>query len=451
MEYGILCLLPVIIVLVVALITRDTILSLFAGTASGFILLGNGSISYTYSHFIEVMQSVMADSFTITILTAICLFGALIALLTKSGGVAGFAKFTEKYIKGRKTSLLCTWLLGIIVFVDDYLNSLAVGTAMKAITDRFKVSREMLCYIVNSTGSTVCAIIPISGWGIFMVSQISAVETGLNLSPFDTFVHSIPFITYGWVATLIVIFFCIGIIPLYGPMKKIEQETLQSGIVHVEGDDAQEEINIPVEKRRAVNFLLPLTVLAAITVVTGDMVLGAILAIAAGIVLYVPQKLFSIKECWGTLMTGMQEMFSMLLVIIFAYLLQAANAELGLTDWVISHTEVFLTASVFPLVVFIIAGLLSFATGTYWTLSTILFPIVVPLGVSLDVNIFLVIGSLISGCTVGAQICMYSDCVILASMSCGTTPAQYFRTSAPLVALPIAITAIAYIVLGFVM
>lgn len=451
MEYGILCFLPVIIVLITAILTRDTLISLGAGVVCGFILLGKGNPAQIYSHLIETLHVVLAEEFTITILVAICLFGAMIALVTRSGGVAGFSKFTEKFIKGRKSALICTWILGIIVFVDDYLNSLAVGTAMKAVTDRFKVSREMLCYIVNSTGSTVCAVLPISGWGIFMISQIASVDTGLDLTPYQTFVHSMPFIVYGWIATFIVVLFCLKIIPVYGPMKKVEQQTLETGVVHIEG--AQEDAEIPVEhgKRRAINFLAPLFMLAGVTVMTGDMVMGAMLAIILEVAMYLPQKIIGLKEVWNTAINGMGDMFSMLLIIIFAYMLQAANAELGLTEWVIEHTESLLTPTIYPLVVFLLAGILSFATGTYWSLSTILFPLVVPLGLSLGVNVFLIIGSLISGCIVGAQICMYSDCVILASMSCGTTSAQYFRTSAPLVALPIVITGIIFVVLGVVM
>ena len=164
MSFGFWALIPVIVILVFALITKDTFISLFLGVAVGFIMIAGGNPVKAFSGFMDSLYKVMTDSNTAWVLMICALFSSVIFLITESGGVLGFSNLAEKVLKTRTMTLIGTWVLGIIVFVDDYLNCLAVGAAVRKIADRQRISREMIAFIVNATGVTVCAIVPFSSW-----------------------------------------------------------------------------------------------------------------------------------------------------------------------------------------------------------------------------------------------------------------------------------------------
>ena len=312
---------------------------------------------------------------------------------------------SEKILKTRKMSMLGTWILGIIVCVDDYLNCLAVSAAVRKITDNEKVSREMLAYIINSTGVTVCAIIPFSSWAAFMGGLMEKSDMLGGYSVSGAYIHTIPFMLYGWLAVICVPLFILKVIPLFGPMKKAENRALTTGEVFSPEAKAQlgelpdEELKFKNKKCRAINFLAPILLVAVLTVTTEDLLIGVFAALALCFIMYLPQRLMTAKEYFNNIMAGLQ----------------------------------------------------SFASGSFWGLAAIAFPIVGSLSAALGVSPLLCGGALISAVAFGGHICLYSDTVILTSASTQITNAEYFRTSAPLVAVPFAIAAIGFIALGFVM
>lgn len=168
MSFGVWSLFPVLIIIVFALWTKDTFISIFIGVIVAFMMHAKGNPIVAFNEFLDTLYKVMTSNVTAWVLLVCGLFGSLIMLVTEAGGALGFSNLCEKFLKTRKAALLGTWLLGIIVCVDDYLNSLAVGAAVRKVTDREKVSREMVAFIVNSTGVTVCAIVPFSSWAAFM-------------------------------------------------------------------------------------------------------------------------------------------------------------------------------------------------------------------------------------------------------------------------------------------
>ena len=312
---------------------------------------------------------------------------------------------SEKILKTRKMSMLGTWILGIIVCVDNYLNCLAVSAAVRKITDNEKVSREMLAYIINSTGVTVCAIIPFSSWAAFMGGLMEKSDMLGGYSVSGAYIHTIPFMLYGWLAVICVPLFILKVIPLFGPMKKAENRALTTGEVFSPEAKAQlgelpdEELKFKNKKCRAINFLAPILLVAVLTVTTEDLLIGVFAALALCFIMYLPQRLMTAKEYFNNIMAGLQ----------------------------------------------------SFASGSFWGLAAIAFPIVGSLSAALGVSPLLCGGALISAVAFGGHICLYSDTVILTSASTQITNAEYFRTSAPLVAVPFAIAAIGFIALGFVM
>ncbi|MEG0924353.1 MAG: Na+/H+ antiporter NhaC family protein [Anaerovoracaceae bacterium] len=457
MEFGLFSLIPVIVIIVFALITKDTFISLFLGVVTGFIMVAGGNPLKAFNGFLDSLYVVMTDSNTAWVLLICGLFGSLIMLITEAGGALGFSNLAEKFLKTRTAALMGTWILGIIVCVDDYLNSLAVGAAVRRITDKEKVSREMVAYIVNSTGVTVCAIIPFSSWAAFMGGLMKKSDMLDGLSVAGAYLHTIPFMVYGWLAVICVPLFILKVIPLFGPMKKAEKRAMETGEVFSAETKAQlgelpnEELKFKDKKCRAINFLAPIVLVAILTVTTEDLLIGVFAAIALCFVMYLPQKLMTIKEYFNNIMGGLSDMFSMLVIIILSYVLIEVNGQLGLVDFIVGVALKAVNPAFLPATIFVVIGLLSFASGSFWGLAAIAFPIVGPLSVALGVSPFLCAGALISAVAFGGHICMYSDTVILASASTQVTNAEYFRTSAPLVMVPFVLATIGFIILGFVM
>ena len=456
--YGIISIIPILVIIVSALITKRTMESILFGAIVGFIILAGGNPLDTFEGFLDALYVVMTDEDCVWVFLVVVLFGSLIALMEQAGGVFGFSRLTEKLIKGRKSSLIGTWVLGIIVYVDDYLNCLAVGSAMRSITDRNKVSREMLAYIINSTGVTVCAIVPFSTWGAFMGGLMEKNNVGgEGVSAFSAYTSTIPFVVYGWFAIIVVPLFCLKIIPLFGPMKRAEERALSTGeVFSAESkqkltDDAFQEPPVPQEKRRALNFIVPILIVAAITIWMDEILYGIFAAIIACMIMYLPQRLMNLYQYFSAVVKGIVEMTPVVIIIILAYALQEANDGLGLTDFVIDGALKAVNPAFLPMTIFVVVGLLSFASGTFWGLAMIAFPIVAPLAEALGANPFLCAGAIISAVCFGGHICIYSDTVILTAASTQSSNVDYFKTSFPLVAVPAVLSVIGFLILGFVM
>ena len=455
MSFGFWSLIPVIVIIVFALITKDTFISLFLGVATGFIMVAGGNPIKAFNGFLETLTEVMTDDNTAWVLLICGLFGSLIMLITEAGGALGFSRLAERFLKTRTASMIGTWILGIIVCVDDYLNCLAVGAAVRKITDKERVSREMLAYIINSTGVTVCAIIPFSSWADFMGGLMEKADMLGGYSVSGAYIHTIPYMLYGWLAVICVPLFILKVIPLFGPMKSAERRALDTGEVFSAQTKAQlkalpdEELKFKGKKCRAFNFLAPIILVAVLTVTTEDLLIGVFAALALCFVMYLPQRLMSVKEYFNNIMAGLADMFSMLVIIILSYTLIEVNGQLGLVQFVVDIALKAVNPALLPATIFIVIGLLSFASGSFWGLAAIAFPIVGPLAAALGVNPLLCGGALISAVAFGGHICLYSDTVILTSASTQVTNAEYFRTSAPLVGVPFVLAAIGFVIMGF--
>ena len=448
-HFGALSLIPALVVIVTALLTRRTLEPLLLGSIVGFIILEGTGFFYAW---LDAVYVVMMDATTAWVILVCGLFGSLVALLEKSGGAKGFSSLASKYLKSRKSSLIGTWILGIIVFIDDYLNALAVGTAMRRITDNYGVPREFLAYVINSTGATVCVLIPFATWSAFMAGQLEAsgaAEAGMGTA---TYISSIPFILYGWVAVIIVPLFILKVIPVWGPMKKAEQRVLETGQTFPDSTKdlmlEQEEEEEPGQKYRAMNFVIPMLVLAAGVFITSDMLIGVILGIVSCIVLFAPQRLMKPSEFGDTAVRGFSDMVLVLAIVCAAFFLQQANDALGLTPYVIEKVEPILSPALLPAITFIVIGLLAFATGSFWGVAAIAFPIIVPLATTMDVNILMACGAVISGAAFGSHSCFYSDAATLTSAAAQIRNSDYARTVLPLLVLPFALGIIAFLILG---
>lgn len=455
MDYGALCLVPVAILLVTAIILKDTFVSLLLGTIASFLILYGFHPMATLEGFVNTIYAVMMNEDNVWVYVIVAVFGALIALLEDSGGALGFAGMAKKFLKTRKQTLIGTWILGIIIFVDDYLNCLAVGAATRNLCDEQKISREMLAFIVNSTGVTVCAIVPISSWGAFMGSQMETSGLTGGLSAFSAYCAALPYVLYGWLAVIFVALYCLNIIPLFGPMKQAEAQAM-AGKAAVSGETGDSslpsaETRFSGKKCRAINFIIPLLALVFLTVWLDDLALALFPTVVICFILYIPQRILKPMAFMQSLQRGINEMAGVILVIILCYAFMSANEELGLTDFVINAALKALNPALLPVTLFLVIGALSFASGSFWGLAAIAFPIAAPLASAMGVNPFLCAGAIISGVCFGGHICVYSDTVLLTAASTNTTPVAYLKTSFPLIIPAVVISALGYLVLGFVL
>jgi Na+/H+ antiporter NhaC len=450
-HYGILSLIPAAVVIISALLSRRTLEPLLLGSVVGFIILAGKGFFYAW---LDAVYAVMMNGTTVWVILVCGLFGSLVALIEKSGGASGFSEIASKYIKGRKASLIGTWILGIIVFIDDYLNALAVGTAMRKITDKYGVPRELLAYVINSTGATVCVIIPFSTWSAFMAGQMESAGAAAVGMGTAAYIDTIPYILYGWIAVLVVPLVILKVVPVWGPMKKAEQRVLETGqtfpettahLASVE-EESQESF---AKKPKAMNFIIPMLVLGVTVVITSDMLIGVIFGLVSCVLLCAPQRLMKAADFGDTAVKGFQDMVLVLAIVCAAFFLQQANDALGLTPYVIEIVEPILSPALMPAISFLVIGLLSFATGSFWGVAAISFPIIVPLATSMDVNVLIACGAVISGTAFGSHSCFYSDAVTLTCSSSQITNSDYARTVLPLLALPLALGFAAFLVVGF--
>lgn len=452
MDYGIISLIPMLTALVLAILTRDAVLSLFLGAVIGCILLAGGNPINSYQIFINTLYEQFTSSDFIWLAVIIAFFGALIVLLRKSGSVLGFAKVAERVVNTREKSMFATYILGIIIFIDEYLNNLVVGTAMSAITDKFKVSREMLTFLVTSTGATVCAFLPMSSWGVFMGGQMEAVDMVPGMSATQMFVRTMPFIFYGILSVILVPLLILKIVPIYGPLKKAEEHAMCSDtIINAYDETMIEGYDIPEEKRRLVNFLIPIFILAAIVIFNGDMTIAILVTVILTVILLAVQKIKTLMQSCGLIMEGMTEMFSMLILVGVSYMLNSVNAQLGMTDFVINTFTSHIPTALFALFTFLITFVLAFGTGTFWGIALVAFPILIPAAQAIDANVFLTAGAIISGVTMGAHTCFFGDTVILACSTTKISTMDYSKCAIPICIIPFAVSAVLYIICGIVL
>lgn len=450
-HYGIISLIPAFSVLVLALITKRTFEALVGGTLLGFIILNKQDF---FGAFINSSLKVMGDP-TIGWIILVCgLFGSLIALLVKSGGAIAFGNFLIRYVKSKKSALMTTWLLGLVIFIDDYLNALTVSSAMKKVTDKFRVSREMLAYVVDSTAAPVCVLVPFSTWAIFvsgLLEKTEAAEAGQGLS---VYISAIPYMVYGWVAIVVVPLVALAIIPVFGPMKKSEQRASETGEVVPPGTgkiDALEDdvAEAAKENPKLYNFLVPIVLLIFATwYFDVDALKGVVIAIVAAIIMYLVQKVMSMDEIFDTIFEGFKTMVFPLGIVVVSFMLKEVNDGLGLTNYVIETVKPLMSGSMLPVVTFLSLSVITFATGSFWGVYAVSFPIVIPLALALDANLALAIGAVISSGAFGSHSCFYGDSTVLSATGSGCKPIDHSLTQIPYALLTAAISAVIFVILG---
>lgn len=452
-NYGLLTLLPPIVVIVFALLTRKTFEALIIGAVIGYIIAyGTGF----FGPFLDGLLGVIADDMWMFV--TLGLFGSLVVLLQKSKGTLGFAGIVQKLASSRKKSLIATWILGILIFMDDYLNILTLSAAMRDVSDRQKTPREMLAYVIDSTGAPVCVLIPISTWAIFYAGVVGD-QAGMEAygSGMDIYIQSIPFIFYGWTAIIVVPLVILGIIPLLFGMKKAHQRVETTGRVYSEvsdkyndGIDTRDELIKGEIKGNVWNFLIPILVVVGVTLYTEDMLVGLIVSIIVALVMYLPSKTMTFSDFSDHFSSGFASMIPMLFILAGAFLIKASMDTIGLPEYVINAVLPLMNVALFPAITFIVVSALSFVTGSNWGIPALTVPILIPLALAAGANPILAFAAIVSGGTFGSHACFYSDATVLTSRSCGIENLEHAFTQIPYAIISAVIAVILFLISGFV-
>ena len=446
-DYGLLSLVPVLVVIVSAIITKRALEPLILGTLVGFVILAkeNFVVAYLDSLYGELGES----SYYIIIFG---LFGIYIHLLEKANAISGFTKVGLRFARNKKKAGFLAWIMGLVFFLDNYFSILGAGISNREIADKNKMSREMFSFAINAVACCTCVLVPLSLWGVFMSGQIETtlgIDTGMGLSEI---VKSIPFMFFAWVLLVFVLLYQFRIIKPFGPMKKAEERTETTGAVLPEDLAAQAPANSDEDEKpvNILNFIIPMASLIAVTLITQELTYGLIVGIVLCFILYIAQKLITAAEAFDAICKGFEEMFVVTALVISAFVLQNANDELGLAPFVVNSVVNVISAPLLPVIAFVLLMVLGFVTGSFWGMAAVCFPIMLPLAQALDANIYLTIGAVIAGCAAGSATCFYGDSVTL---TCGLTKIRnidYLRNALPMLIPPIIVTIIIYIAAGFI-
>ena len=456
MEYGLWTLLPIVVVVGLALATRRTLEPLIAGSLVAYIIVAGWHFPTAWA---DAFFNVASNREYQWVFMVCALFGSLIALLGASHGTMGFSKWLRKLCRGPKSTLLVTWIMGVLIFVDDYLIIMTVSTSMQRLSDHHKVPREALTYIIDSTGAPVCALLPFSTWAVFFAAMFYAeagvAELGFG-SPINTFLHIIPFIFYAIFAVIMVPLFCLGIAPKMGYMKKAYDRVRKTGMTYSEESkdlNLEEDEDDPAEhvKGSAMDFLLPIIILIGLSVFTGDIFLAVLGAIATCLLLYIPRKKMSLTRFCDLAMHGFCNLIPTVAVIFFAFVMQEAMMDIDIASYVVSVIKPIMSAPLFPAITFLLVAALNFSTGSVWGIPAIVSPIIMPLCFTLGANPLVTMGAIISGAVLGSHACFYSSATVLTSSCCKIQNMDHALSQFPYAAVTAALSTAAYLICGFVM
>ncbi len=454
--YGVISLLPVAVILAIAIATRRTLFAMFCGTIIGSIILA-GNLTGVLDTWFTHVYGAMANPTLQWLCLVVAVFGMLIVLYERTNAVKEFALWARKFIKTEKQALFGTIGLGLIVFIDDYLNNLTVSTTMKGLTDDLRIPRSRLGYLVNTVAAPVCILVPVSSWAVYYAGLLEAEGLTANGSGMGAYIQAIPLTFYAWAILLVAILSTIGIIPPLGLIKKDTQRARETGNVFPEGivppsQNIEENEELSKLKPQPFMFLIPLVVMIIVTLLMESQVLiGAIAGVATLAILGLLTKKIKFFKLLEACFDGVASMTFVILLTVLAFSVQGINLELMLTEYVIDITLPVMQGAFLPAVVFVVCAIYGYTTGCFWDLAIIIVPIVIPLANAMGVDPILAAAAIFSGTAFGSNTCLYGDGVILCSQGVEIKPVHLMLATLPYAAIAGGISLVLYLIAGFVM
>lgn len=447
-SYGLWSLLPVAVVVATAIYTKRTVESLFIGVLVG-LLMTQPPAEFVPS-LAGIFLTVFQNDTVAWIFIACGLMGSMIALVTYGGGADAFGNWLSNKVSSRKGTLFSTMGLGLVIFIDDYLNALTIGSSMRKATDKVKVSREFLAYVVDSTAAPVCIILPFSTWAVFFSGLLEENGVAAEGKGIDLFISAIPYMIYAWVCLVIVALVINRNIPLLGKMKAAEQRVAETGEVVSQEDAQLDQAEQPsASNSNMLNFFVPIGALIFFTwYFSIDIMAGAIAAIFLTVALYTVQNLLPMSKMFDAIMSGFIGMIAPLGTLFCGFMLAEVNNSLGTTSYVIEAASTMMTAQLLPAIVFLSMAALAFATASFWGIFVVGMPIVMPLALAVNADIPLVVGALISASAFGSHACFYGDSTVLSAKACGISPMNHALTQLPYTLIAAALSTVFFLALA---
>lgn len=472
---------PPVIAIGLALITKEVYSSLFVGILSGGIIYAAASGTGFEGTFKAVVQdgliTNLSNAYNVGILVFLVVLGIIVVLMNKAGGSRAYGEWAAAHIKGRRGAALSTFFLGVLIFVDDYFNCLTVGSVMRPITDKHNISRSKLAYLIDSTAAPICIIAPISSWAAAVSGTVEGVN-GISL-----FINTIPYNLYAFLTILMVIFISASDTD-YGPMK-IHEDNAKNGDIFTTQNNTYEQDAQPVTERgRVIDLILPVAVLIVFCVVgmiyTGgffsgtDFVtafancdaayglsLGSISALIVIIAYYMFRRVLKFNECMDSIAAGFKQMVPAILILTFAWTLKTMTNHLEAGAFVSGVVQSATALSVLlPVILFVVAIGLAFATGTSWGTFGILIPIVTSVFEAELANVaqtgeipsmvIICISACLAGAVCGDHCSPISDTTIMASTGAQCDHVNHVSTQLPYALTVAAVCIVGYLLSGFV-
>ncbi len=464
-------LVPPVVAIALALITKEVYSSLFVGIVVGGLFYSNFSFEGTISHvFDNGFLSVLSDSYNVGILIFLVILGVIVSLMNRAGGSAAFGRWASSKIKSRAGAQLATIALGVLIFIDDYFNCLTVGSVMRPVTDKHKISRAKLAYIIDSTAAPVCIIAPISSWAAAVTGFVEG-EDGFSL-----FIQAIPYNFYALLTILMIIILAVSSID-YGPMAKHEKNAAEKGdlfttpgrpYANVEGVRS-------IGRGTVIDLILPIICLIVCCVIgmlyTGDffngadfvtafsnsdasrgLAMGSFFGLVFTILFYTLRRVMRFEECMSCIPDGFKSMVPAILILTCAWTLKAMTDSLGAAEYVASIMGGCAKGllNLLPAFIFLVGCGLAFATGTSWGTFGILIPIVVSVFSNSNPTLMVIsISACMAGAVCGDHCSPISDTTIMASAGAQCEHVNHVSTQLPYALTVAAVSFLTYIVAGF--
>jgi Na+/H+ antiporter NhaC len=463
MNYGWLSLIPPLLAILLAFLTREPVFSLAVACLTGVLLMGQGA-----GGFPELLAGALGNrDFMWVCLIEICI-GILVAFYQRCGAVNMFSQKVKFITKTRRQTQFLGWILGMFIFFSDYFSPLFVGPVMRKLTDRHKISREKLAYICDSTSAPVSVLAPITGWAVY-ISGLLLVSTGYVVSKeaaMSLFIKSIPFNFYAILSVIMVGLITLKLLPDFGPMRKAERRAMETGQVLRPGSVpmmSSELTNLQVsEKGRPniwLNFFTPVLIVIAFNIgsfiLTGQArVLNSFMLAAAtlGVIMFF-QRVDNLSGMMKSMLAGIKGVMPAVLILAFAYAINSVSREMGTAQYIINVTRGWFNPGLLPILVFMLSAFISFSTGTSWGTYAIVIPIAVPLAFEFSQGQVspLVLGTIAAtagGGVFGDHCSPLSDTTVLSSLGSACDHMDHVRTQISYALAVAFIACVIYLIIG---
>lgn len=454
--FGALCLLPPLVVIIVAILSKRAFEPLLIGSFVGYLIIDKAN---AFSLFTGAITKALKDDSMVWIILVCGMYGAVIELLVRSGATIAFGEYVSQFIKSKKQALLAVWAVGFFMFLDDYMSSLSVGNTMKSVTDKFKISRLKLAYLVNTTAVPVCVIVPLSTWSIYCGKIIAKELHVAENAWFDVYWNTIPYIFYAWTTIIIALLVIAELLPV------------PQSMAHTDEEAAPKTVEKGVTKARFFDFFVPLLFIILATIFSDPSVfsgiynffttgklqiafseLDALKGIYIGLIFTIAyfwlRKLMTYEQLFEGGFDGFKSMIFALAILTVTYVLKDVGDKMGLTNYVIESIKPVVSKEYLAAVVFIALAFISYTTASSWGLYLVAIPIIVPLANALGANVWLCLGAVIGSGVFGSNASLYSDCTVLTSNSCEVNPVKHSMSQLPFALLSVVIATVLYVIMG---